>query len=313
MKNKNEILERIDKPYISSTCVQISESYRNSLTIFNRNGIIYHDVVNFPCTPINKYIKDNRRNKFPFCSIPIYISQSGLSEIKHTIQLLNYNEIYVLVKDGEVYEKYVVRDGDRALLLTSTIKPNKRTVYQTRMGLESLLARDKNNLGSVYLMNLDGVFYTDYNSLNIPSEEEMVKWAKDRVRRELLEYRKRLNTSEDDGISNYTLELISNSIDNMTIDSIPNETYLTEDDIVVVRTDNQNITISVFTIMFMKEDCYKIDIYDYHLNRYNIKSLEDFKYPVIKYKGPKISPILNFDIPKGEIEKQNKLARRLKR
>ena len=59
MKNKNEILERIDKPYISSTCVQISESYRNSLTIFNRNGIIYHDVVNFPCTPINKYIKDN--------------------------------------------------------------------------------------------------------------------------------------------------------------------------------------------------------------------------------------------------------------
>ena len=138
MKNREEILEIVNRPYVGDTCVQVSVGYNESLTIFNKRGILYHDIIDYPCVHVNGYIKDDRRKYFPCSNIPTYISQKGVIETKHTMQLFNYDEVYVMIKDGEIYEKYVVMDGDSALILTKAVKSNDREIMLSRKELDSL-------------------------------------------------------------------------------------------------------------------------------------------------------------------------------
>lgn len=299
MKNRDEIVERVSKPYVGSDCVQVSVGYNDSLTIFSKDGIIYHDVIDYPCVSINRYMEDDRRNYFTYANIPTYISKNGLFEVKHTIQLFDYDEVYVMIKDGNVYEKYIVRDGNSALVLTKFVKSSDRVLMLSRKELDNLF----NNSNS-YLMNLDGVFYKD---LSIPKEEDIVDLLKDKYRRELKEYR----DSGDDIISEDMLGLLNNSINSISIDNIPADTYLTDDDIVMVKIDKDNITVSVYTIMFMGRDKYMVKAYDYLMDKYSLESLKDI--PTVKAREPKIPYKLNLNIPKEEVIKQNRLVRRRKR
>lgn len=299
MKNRDEIVEKVSKPYVGSDCVQVSEGYNDSLTIFSKNDIIYHDVIDYPCVSINRYMEDDRRNSFAYANIPTYISKNGLFEVKHTIQLFDYDEVYVMIKDGNIYEKYIVRDGNSALVLTKFVKSNDRVLMLSREELDNLF----NNSNS-YLMNLDGAFYKD---LCIPKEDDIVNLLKDKYRRELKEYR----DSGDDTISEDMLWLLDNSINSISIDDIPTDTYLTDDDIVMVKIDKDNITVSVYTIMFMGRDKYMVKAYDYLMDKYSFESLKDM--PTVKAREPKIPYKLNLNIPKEEVIKQNRLVRRRKR
>lgn len=300
MKNRDEIIvERVSKPYIGSDCVQLNIGYNDSLTIFNRDGIIYHDVIDYPCVSINRYMEDDRRNYFTYANIPTYISKNGLFEVKHTIQLFDYDKVYVMIKDGDIYEQYAVRDGNRALVLTKLVKSSDRVLMLSREELDNLF----NNSNS-YLMNLGGVFYKD---LSIPKEEDIVDLLKDKYRRELKEYR----DSGDDIISEDMLGLLDNSINSISIDNIPADTYLTDDDIVMVKIDKDNITVSVYTIMFMGRDRYMVKVYDYLMDKYSLEPLKDM--PIVKVRVPKLLYNLNLNIPKEEVIKQNRLVRRRKR
>lgn len=299
MKNRDEIVERVSKPYIGSDFVQLSIGYNDSLTIFSKDGIIYHDVIDYPCVSINRYMEDDRINYFTYANIPTYISKNGLFEVKHTIQLFDYNKVYVMIKDGDIYEQYAVRDGDRALVLTKLVKSSDRVLMLSREELDNLF----NNSNS-YLMNLGGVFYKD---LSIPKEEDIVDLLKDKYRRELKEYR----DSGDDIISEDMLGLLDNSINSISIDNIPADTYLTDDDIVMVKIDKDNITVSVYTIMFMGRDRYMVKVYDYLMDKYSLESLKDM--PIVKVRMPKLLYNLNLNIPKEEVIKQNRLVRKRKR
>ena len=301
MKNRDEIIvEGVSKPYIGSDCVQLNIGYNDSLTIFNRDGIIYHDVIDYPCVSINRYMEDDRRNYFTtYANIPTYISKNELFEVIHTIQLFDYDKVYVMIKDGDIYEQCAVRDGDRVLVLTKLVKPSDRVLMLSREELDNLF----NNSNS-YLMNLGGVFYKD---LSIPKEEDIVDLLKDKYRRELKEYR----DSGDDIISEDMLGLLDNSINSISIDNIPADTYLTDDDIVMVKIDKDNITVSVYTIMFMGRDRYMVKVYDYLMDKYSLESLKDMS--TVKVRVPKLLYNLNLNIPKDEVIKQNRLVRRRKR
>ena len=300
MKNRDEIIvEGVSKPYIGSDCVQVSFGYNESLTIFSRDGIIYHDVIDYPCISINRYMEDDRRKSFAYANIPTYISKNGLFEFKHTIQLFDYDKVYVMIKDGDIYEQCAVRDGDRVLVLTKLVNSNDRVLMLSREELDNLF----NNSNS-YLMNLGGVFYKD---LSIPKEEDIVDLLKDKYRRELKEYR----DSGDDFISEDMLGLLDNSINSISIDNIPADTYLTDDDIVMVKIDKDNIIVSVYTIMFMGRDKYMVKVYDYLMDKYSLESLKDM--PIVKVRMPKLLYNLNLNIPKEEVIKQNRLVRRRKR
>lgn len=301
MKNRDEIIvEGVSKPYIGSDCVQLNIGYNDSLTIFNRDGIIYHDVIDYPCVSINRYMEDDRRNYFTtYANIPTYISKNELFEVIHTIQLFDYDKVYVMIKDGDIYEQCAVRDGDRVLVLTKLVKPSDRVLMLSREELDNLF----NNSNS-YLMNLGGVFYKD---LSIPKEEDIVDLLKDKYRRELKEYR----DSGDDIISEDMLGLLDNGINSISIDNIPADTYLTDDDIVMVKIDKDNITVSVYTIMFMGRDRYMVKVYDYLMDKYSLESLKDMS--TVKVRVPKLLYNLNLNIPKDEVIKQNRLVRRRKR
>lgn len=300
MKNRDEIIvEGVSKPYIGSDCVQLNIGYNDSLTIFNRDGIIYHDVIDYPCVSINRYMEDDRRNYFTYANIPTYISKNELFEVIHTIQLFDYDKVYVMIKDGDIYEQCAVRYGDRVLVLTKLVKPSDRVLMLSREELDNLF----NNSNS-YLMNLGGVFYKD---LSIPKEEDIVDLLKDKYRRELKEYR----DSGDDIISEDILGLLDNSINSISIDNIPADTYLTDDDIVMVKIDKDNITVSVYTIMFMGRDRYMVKVYDYLMDKYSLEPLKDM--PTVKVREPKIPYKLNVDILKEEVIKQNRLVRKRKR
>ena len=52
MKNREEILEIVNRPYVGDTCVQVSVGYNESLTIFNKRGILYHDIIDYPCVHV---------------------------------------------------------------------------------------------------------------------------------------------------------------------------------------------------------------------------------------------------------------------
>ena len=65
MKNAYTYVSRIPEYYTGSDCVQVMIGFKECMTMFDKNGILYHYVPDGSMN-VNKYLSDNRRFKFQF-------------------------------------------------------------------------------------------------------------------------------------------------------------------------------------------------------------------------------------------------------
>lgn len=122
MKSRNEKIERIPCYFVNNDCSQITLPFRNNITLFSSDicneGILCHYDFNDDSQNVNKYLLDERKNDFPYANIPIY---KGLLGVYYINQLFEYNKHYITLIDGNIRDRYLIKDNNEVILLNRNI------------------------------------------------------------------------------------------------------------------------------------------------------------------------------------------------
>ena len=144
--NNKETIEKLNKLYIKEDCVQISIPYRNTLVLFSSTGKKYEHNKYSSANPLsefnNTYLSDKRRKGFPYHDIPVHYENKYGFKMCYVNQILDYDKIYIQIGDGHIYERYVIKDGNDAYLITKQLEESiVKSVIVSRKELEELYYR----------------------------------------------------------------------------------------------------------------------------------------------------------------------------
>lgn len=308
MKNKSEIIQKIEPHYVGEDCIQEMVPYKRTLTLLNKDDILYHCSEN-PSFYINKYLMDERRKQFPYSNIPTYKSKVGFEEYNYTNQLFNFDEPYIRIVDGNIIESFAVRVRKEALLFKKVLPTFKRTVYKTREELEKMF--EKTDEECLYVIDLDGSFCQNNLSSFLPNEEQIVEDTKKRIAKGIENYVKILSQPEFLSVnlsdpypyfSEYSLKFFQPELDEMSSTNI-----------FLIKINGIDIHIEKMLISFIKINCYKVDIFDIPVTKYTLEQIKTWFSKMVKTKEPKVSLKLNPDISKEELKKQKQLIKSLRK
>lgn len=311
--NKNgEIVQRIESHYVGNDCIQIMAPYRNSLTVFDKNGITYRSFDGEEA--VNKYLLDERRKQFPYSNIPSFIAKKVLKKYKYHNELFNFEEPYIRIVDGLIVKSFAIKDGKEALLLNKMLLANENTKYLTRKELDDMAIQPSgNNEEHLYIMKGNGEFYKPNDPMIFPDEDKIVEWSKNILRRQIEKYKR---TVEDDygnlHFDKFGIECFEKTIENLKVEDLPSEIKFTDDNMLFIRTNGNDIKLEGINVTFLGPDRYKVITYDLPIKKYNLGNLRTLVSNIKTTSEPNISTKLNPGIPKSDIEENIKLVKRLK-
>ena len=170
-KIKNLSVTKIDKEYVKDDYAQVMLSFPSNLKIlFEGNALFSLDKRNSGYT--NQYLRDQRKDSFPYSNIPVHKEIRGLRVHWVTNQILEFNKKYLLQSTytdifGESNNAkrycYLTRDDEGALLVIGDDCP-ELTMDSSR--LKSLASLGKLKINK----QKDPVFLRLINR-HIPKEE----------------------------------------------------------------------------------------------------------------------------------------------
>ena len=183
MKNAYTYVSRIPEYYTSDDCVQLMIGYKDYMTMFDKEGVLYHNspenVIN-----VNKYLSDDRRFNFPYHDIPEHIERRLLGTYNFTNQLLNYEEPYVSVSGNVIIESMAILDKDVALVVNNILPIKRRVINVDRVGLDNLFKKDD----ETYILRIDGSAINEDYSFDVADEDDVVSWSKEILREDFSNY-----------------------------------------------------------------------------------------------------------------------------
>lgn len=301
-KEKYEFVRRIQNHYVGDDCLQIMIPYKlnSGFTMLNADGMTYHYKPNSYLF-VNKYTSDERRNQFPYSEIPNHKSRVGFQKLEYVNQLLDFNKVYIEIKDGIIIETFAVKDDDEGLVATKLIVPNQEsTKYMNRSKVIKLLES-----GNVGLFSFCGGYYNE--GLDLISEEIILECYK----KQLIERRKKEeNYYDGNGTSKDLSDLFRRSIENLTINDVPSDILLHDDYIIVISSENNEIkSVKAIQIKFMSADNYKIESYDFPITIYSLEHMTKLEQTNSKKTSePKFPKGLNKAIDKNDIKRSKQLV-----
>ena len=306
MKNAYTYVSRVPEYYASNDCVQVMIGYKNYMTMFDKNGVLYHYAPNGPIN-VNKYLDDNRRFQFPYHDIPIHLEKRGLGTYICTNQLLNYEEPYITISGNSITESKAILDRNEALVVNNVLPIKRNVITVDREGLENIFKKDKDT----YILRIDGSANNDDYSFQIATEDDIVSWAKKNLSGDLGNFRYFLGSSRFG--HDWITKNMNDIVKNINIDTIPELPLNVHDGMVIVKLKDGNISLQIVDkVVFLGPNQYKVVIMDLPLMDKKV-TLETLRMLNIKNsREPKISRILNPNIDVELIQGNKRLVRRLK-
>ena len=310
MKNAYTYVSRIPSHYTSSDCVQVMIGYKKYMTMFDKNGILYHYEPNGNVN-VNKYLSDNRRFDFPYYDIPEHIERKIRGKYNVINQLLNYEEVYITVSGNSIIESMAILNKDQALVVNNILPIKRHSIIVDREGLDSLLKKDKDT----YILKIDGSLDNEDYSFDIAEEDDIVSWSKETLREDFSNYHDL--SIYDLKCSTFTKDWIKKNIDgiidNISIDTISKVPLDVLDGLAIVKIKNGIITAQVVDeVIFLGQNQYKVVIRELPMMDKNI-SIDSLRMVnVSKVKEPNISKWLNPNIEPELIKENKRLVKRLK-
>lgn len=306
-----EVVQKIDKVFVSNDCVQVMIPYKTALTILSKDGFLYHHNPGSNVR-INKYLKDKRRLIFPYNGIPIHYAKEGLKKkVVYTNQLFDYEKTYLEVSDDSYSLNYVIKDNNDAYLVSSKKISHGRIIPMTYDELINYCNKEEDD-EEVYHVFLSGAL--PYKNENIfPSENEINNFIKEKFITNISEIKMSMALNEPLGRyfkSNPWLIRYAENIVSKLDYSLINFDVGIGDPLLIVRTNNNRINIQYIEVVFVKQNQYKVYIYDVPVTEYNLSMIKNL--PQIKPKKIKIPYSLNPDISFLEINKAKKMIKSLK-
>ena len=310
MKNAYTYVSRIPSHYTSNDCVQVMIGYKDYITMFNKEGVLYHyspeDVIN-----VNKYLSDDRRFGFPYHDIPEHVERRLLGKYNFANQLLNYEEPYITVSGNSIIESMAILDKYEALVVNNVLPIKRHIITVDRAGLDNLFKKDDDT----YILRIDGSAINEDYSFDIATEDDVVSWSKEILREDFLNYHDL--SIYDLKCSTFTKDWIKKNIDgiidNISIDTISKVPLDVLDGLAIVKIKNGIITAQVVDeVIFLGQNQYKVVIRELPMMDKNI-SIDSLRMVnVSKVKEPNISKWLNPNIEPELIKENKRLVKRLK-
>ena len=275
MKKVSEIVQKIEKQYVSHDCIQFMIPYEDAITVLNQNGVLFHSKIGSNLY-INKYLEDERRERFPYSKIPTHYSKIGLKKYSYTNQLLEFEKPYICVRDGIIYESYVIKDNDEALLIKKILDGAKTTNHMTYDELTNFIKKADNN-EQVYYVYLDGSM--PLNDCQIyPDKEKIYSYIQKKLMQNVKDLRGFKQSNSNDDASIYLkdnpqfLEYVEAAVKKLDLSLI--DFNIDTPTLIVARVNNDNITIQGVNAVFVREDDFKVDIYDIPVAKFVLEQLK---------------------------------------
>lgn len=314
MKKANEIIQRIERPYVGEDCVQYMAPFRSSLTVFDKNGILYSKMPN-SSTEINRYLKDDRRKQFPYSNIPFHRERDGFKTINYVNQLFDFEEPYIRIGDGKVVESFVVPDGKDALIISNVMPTIDRVQYMTREELEDLFKQSSDNASRKYTLVIDEKLFRG-NSIAtdlFATEEEIVEVIQKGLSQQIDAYRKNVlgnNRGETSYFDDYTLKCFEHYVKNLTIDGVPGGIPLDYGNVVILEVNNYEMSLQKISVRFMGPNNYEVSIINMPVTKYTLEQLKFIASEISRVEEPKIPFLLNSEISRKRVKQERKFANR---
>ena len=303
MQKIDIIAQRIKSQYVGENCIQISIPYVKGLTIFDKDGIVYHQLDKSD-NYTNKYLDDERKNNFPYSNIPIYYRKKPGYNVTYINQLYDFNKPYIIVGNGGIREHYAIKENDEALLVNRLINLNDGIeTLKTRLEVEELF--DKKNNEEIYIMGFDGAI-ADRN-IPVSSEEKIHNIIKDKIS-EYIDYLH----SHFVTIPAY-YRFTKSSIENFNFGNDEIMDVELFNGVIVKITDFTGIELKRLNVKYLKDDCYKVMENDIPIREYNLEMVKCLAKKIYETKEPKISLFQNPNISKQDLKEANQKVKELKK
>lgn len=315
-KKANEVVQKINSWYVGKDCAQVMVPYKNAITILDRNGIVYHHKEG-SYVFINKYITDDRRKIFPYHSIPTHYTRFVDGKYQYTNQLFDFGQPYIRINDGNLIESYVVKDKREALLINKVMPIVKKTTFKTREEIEEIFRQPTKENEQIYYLYTSGAM-SHNNEFVISSEQEIFDYVKKQLSKNIDDFRKYMETEPESYVSryfdvnNFFLQFIEKSINKLDLNDYKMNVRLDNETILLVKTNETDISIQGLDIYFIVPNYYKVDSYDIPITKYTLEQLKYLTPKIYKTKEPKISLKLNPGITKEDLNREKKLVKKLK-
>ena len=311
-KDVEETVHRMSSRCVGDDCVQLMIPYKQSITILDRNGIVYHHKKG--CSDIiNKYITDERRKQFPYHSIPTHYERFIGGKYQYANQLFDFEQPYIILVDNGLVESYVVKDNDEALLLNKFLPMVKHTTFKTREEIEKMIDQPFNENEQLYYLYPDGTM-PKKNNFSIPSEKKILEHIRNSLLENVDEIKKYMKEEPDNTFTYYFKEndflksFIDKSIEKIDLNDYElNLQLLKGKTLLLAKTNGTDINIEGLDIYFISPNHYKVDSYDMPITKYTLEQIKYLTPKITKLKEPKISPRLNPGITKDDIRREKQL------
>lgn len=292
MKKRIEVVQRIESQYVGDDCAQIMFPYKKFMTLANKDGILFYTQDN-SITYINKYLEDQRREQFPYSTIPTHRQFNGLEIYNHVNQILEFEQPYIRIGDTGIFEHFVVKDGPTALALTKVMPSIQTTKIVTRKELEEMLdfrnIKENNYSG----LNIYGYLQTPLEEINIPNEEELIEYIKSNLEDELNQC---VNEGSLTSSRSNALKKIIQYSDLASLEfHVPLNPYF------VITYNGQHVYMTKIIVTYIGIDRYEINTKTFQTSTYALEHLKLMTPKIVKTKEPSIPRFLNREIPKQDI------------
>ena len=331
MEKQNKTIQKIESHYIGHDCIQIMLPYQETLTVLNQDGILYHHNPESNIY-INKYLDDERRKQFPYSNIPTHFSKFRSQKIAFTNQLLDFEKPYIINRDGLLYENFVVKDNNQALMISYKILPTYHVEhmlydeffialpdnYQIKhMTYDELLKYiNKQNLNEeVYYLYLSGNMPSNNKEL-FPNEEVIHAYIKKELSKNIRDLQEKF-AEENTNFRKYLegnplfLNYLNSTIGNIDFSSM-NFNIDIYDALIVMRVNKGKISLQIIEIKYIKDNDFKVFIYDIPVTKYNLEQLKNI-HKINTSKEPKIPLRFNPNITKQDIKEAKKMVKALRK
>ena len=294
----NKRLAKMHSYSVAGDCVQYMAGYENYLMVFGNNDLMYFKNVDESIHLLygeskNAYLKDERRNKFPYSQIPEHIERVSLfRKLIFANQIFDFGKPYILMFDGALAVVTVFKVGEEALAYSKQFAgklSNERTRVITSKELEIYLATgsleqlDENDYNNSFIFDNSGRLYEPY-AVNERLEQTSFNNEKQRQQRIIDDY------IEDKFQKNIKLEEI--------------ESFIVTKKLMIKFKQNGEIKIDYFIIKFLQKGKYEIAVTGLPVTMESLSMIKsNIELTSIKtMKEPKINSLLNPHISKEQIE-----------
>lgn len=318
-KEVNEIVQRINSWYVGDDCAQLMIPYKNAITILDRNGIVYHHKEGSEVF-INNYVNDERRKQFPYHSIPTHYTKFAFNgKFHYTNQLLQFEQPYIRINDGNIIESFIVKDKNEALAINKVMRIHKNTSFKTREELEKIFEQPTDENEKLYYLYVTGTMPIN-NELNISSEKEIFDYIKSQLSKNVADFREYVNDNPGSTVGSYLrkneffLDFVEHNISKIDLKDYKfNLRLMDGDTVLLVKINGIDISIQGVDVYFITPDYYRVDIYDILVTKYTLEQLKYLTPKIEKTKEPRITLKANPGITREDINKEKQLVRQLKK